>query len=178
MDGISLSEEDTYLRAKLTEINVSIERLTDMLNRMIEVISSIGEVKEATADISARISENSITLEKILHKIGSGPVGGGGGASSGKTIEDKGAISSSTAVLDNLEAQFREGAIASDLAGKIADAADSLEEKGVTGTVIVKMNRWVRILKTYGRIDSVSPTDLGKIRTDLREWQKEITARR
>ncbi|MDF1540249.1 MAG: hypothetical protein P1Q69_15250 [Candidatus Thorarchaeota archaeon] len=173
-----MSEEDTYLRAKLTEINVSIERLTDMLNRMIEVISSIGEVKESTADISARVSENSTKLDSILRKIESSPVSTSGGASSGMSIEDKGAISSSTAVLDNLEAQFREGAIASDLSEKISAAATSLEEKGVTGSIVVKMNRWVRILKTYGRIDSVSPSDLGKIRTDLREWQKEITARR
>jgi len=176
--GFSLSEEDTYLRVKLTEINGSIERLTEMLNRMIDVISTIGEVQEATTDLSLRISENSKKLDDILGKLESGPVSVGAGDQSGMTIEDKGAISSSTAVLDNLEELLREGTIASDLAAKISGAASSLEEKGASSAVIVKMSRWVRILKTYGRIDSVSPTDLGKLRSDLREWQKEITARR
>jgi hypothetical protein len=98
--------------------------------------------------------------------------------STGAGLEDKGAISSSAAVLENLEDELREGVIASDLAAKISGAANSLEEKGIGGQVIVKMSRWVRILKTYGRVDTISPTDLGKLRSDIREWQKELTARR
>ncbi|MHA1907555.1 MAG: hypothetical protein ACW98Y_09700 [Candidatus Thorarchaeota archaeon] len=172
-----MSEEDTYLRAKLTEINGNIERLTDMLNRMIDVIGKIGEVQEATADLSTRVSDNSRKLDTVIAKLESAPVVAATG-SPGKGIEDKGAISSSAAVLENLDDQLREGIIASDLSGKISDAAKSLEEKGIGGSVIVKMSRWVRILKTYGRVDTISPTDLGKLRSDIREWQKELTARR
>ncbi len=176
-DGIIVSEEDTYLRAKLTEINGNIERLTDMLDRMIDVIGKIGEVQEATEDLSLRVTENSKKLDTIIAKIESAPVGVAA-APAGKSLEDKGVISSSAAVLENLEDQLREGIIASDLAGKISESANSLEAKGISGSVIVKMSRWGRILKTYGRVDTISPTDLGKLRTDIREWQKELTARR
>ncbi len=177
-DGNIVSEEDTYLRAKLTEINSNIERLTDMLNRMIEFIAKISEVQEATSDLSARISENSRKLDSVISKLEIVSTGAPVATSSGKGLEDKGAISSSAAVLENLEDELREGIIASDLAGKISAASDSLEEKGIGGQVIVKMSRWVRILKTYGRVDTISPTDLGKLRIDIREWQKELTARR
>jgi hypothetical protein len=172
-----VSEEDTYLRAKLTEINGNIERLTDMLNRMIDVIGKITEVQEATSDLSARVSENNIKLDTIISKLESAPTVAAT-TSTGRGVEDKGAISSSAAVLENLDDELREGIIASDLAAKISAASDSLEEKGIGGQVIVKMGRWVRILKTYGRVDTISPTDLGKLRTDIREWQKELTARR
>jgi len=40
-----MSEEDTYLRAKLTEINSSINGLTEMLNRMIDVMSKIQKLR-------------------------------------------------------------------------------------------------------------------------------------
>ena len=173
-----MSEEDTYMRAKLTEINGNIERLTDMLNRMIDVMGKITEIQEATSDLSIRVSENSKKLDTIIAKIESAPVGGAVAAPVGKTLEDKGAISSSAAVLENLDDELREGIIASDLAGKISEAANSLEEKGVGGSVIVKMSRWGRILKTYGRVDTISPTDLSKLRTDIRAWQKELTTRR
>jgi len=173
--GICLSEEDTYIRAKLTEINGAIDRLTEMLNRMIDVISKIGEVQDATDDLTLRVVSNGEKIDEILRKLASAPVATG---ATGGSLEDKGVISHYTAVLDALEAQLREGAIASDLASKISEAADALEEKGAAGAVIVKMNRWVRILRTYGRIDSVSPTDLGKLRIDLKEWQKELAARR
>ncbi len=170
-----MSEEDTYIRAKLTEINGAIDRLTEMLNRMIDVISKIGEVQDATDDLTLRVVSNGEKIDEILRKLASAPVATG---ATGGSLEDKGVISHYTAVLDALEAQLREGAIASDLASKISEAADALEEKGAAGAVIVKMNRWVRILRTYGRIDSVSPTDLGKLRIDLKEWQKELAARR
>lgn len=174
--GSRVSEEDTYLRAKLTEINSSIERLTEMLNRMIDVISRIGEVQEATTDLSVRIAENSRKLDQIMLRMEGTSTGVP--TSSGRAVESKGAVSAHAAILDNLEGHFREGIIASDLAAKISEAATALEEKGMTGGVIVKMNRWVRILRTYGRVDSISPTDLGKLRTDIREWQKELASSR
>jgi len=171
-----LSEEDTYMRAKLTEINGSIERLTEMINKMVEVISKINDVQEATEDLSLRVASNGDKIDEILKKLASAPVASG--SSGPVNLEEKGAVSAFQAILDTLDSQLREGVIASDLAGKISEASDALEEKGATGAVIVKMNRWVRILKTYGRIDSVSPTDLGKLRTDIKEWQRELTARR
>ncbi|MFW9978310.1 MAG: hypothetical protein ACFFEJ_09540 [Candidatus Thorarchaeota archaeon] len=170
-----MSEEDTYIRAKLTEINGAIERLTDMLNRMIDVISKIGEVQDATDDLTLRVVSNGEKIDEIIRKLASVPMASAG---SGASLEEKGVISQYTAILDTLDTQLREGAIASDLSTKISEAAEALEEKGAAGAVIVKMGRWVRILKTYGRIDSVSPTDLGKLRTDLKEWQRELTARR
>ncbi len=173
-----MSEEDTYLRAKLTEINGAIERLTDMLNKMIEVISHITEVEDATTTISAAVARNSAKLDELMRmveKIGTaGPVAGPAGAS----IEEKGVMTSLTAVIDTLESQVREGVIASDLAQKISESADILEERGLTGKVIVKMNRWVRILKTYGRVDAISVQDLSKLREDLKEWRNEIGATR
>lgn len=172
--GFCLSEEDTYIRAKLTEINGSIERLTDMLNRMIDVISKIGEVQDATDDLTLRVVSNGEKLDEIMRKLATVPSVAAGGAS----LEEKGVISQHTAVLETLDNQLREGVIASDLSAKISEAAEALEEKGAAGAVVVKMSRWVRILKTYGRIDSISPTDLGKLRADLKEWQRELTARR
>ncbi len=151
------------------------ERMTEMLNKMIEVISHIGEVQEATEDLTLRVASNGEKLDEILRKLASAPASAP--PSSGR-LEEKGAISVFTSILDSVDNQLREGALASDLATLIAEASESLEQKGASSAIIVKMSRWVRILKTYGRIDSVSPTDLNKLRSDLKEWQKELTARR
>ncbi|MGQ4912839.1 MAG: hypothetical protein ACP6KW_11765 [Candidatus Thorarchaeota archaeon] len=167
-----MSEEDTYLRAKLTEINGAIDRLTQMLNRMIEVISKVTEVQEATSDLAIAVNANSEKLDEIIgivKGIKSTPV-----ETSPATLAKKGAVSSYQAVLDTLETQIREGVIASDLAQKISEAASMLESRGVTGSTIVKMQRWTRILKTYGRVDTISPTDLGKLRNDIKEWSREL----
>ena len=165
-------EEDTYLRAKLTEINGAIDRLTQMLNRMIEVISKITEVQEAASDISLVVNANSEKLEELMTMvkgIKSTPV-----EASPATLAQKGAVSTHQAVLDTLETQIREGVIASDLAQKISEASSMLESRGVTGATIVKMQRWTRILKTYGRVDTISPTDLGKLRNDIKEWSRDV----
>jgi hypothetical protein len=77
-------------------------------------------------------------------------------------------------LLDTLDSQVREGAIASDLALKINEAAETLEQKGIGGSLIVRMQRWTRILRTYNRIDPISASDLKKLRDDLRDWQREI----
>jgi hypothetical protein len=167
-----MSEEDTYLRAKLTEINSAIDRLTQMLNRMIEVISKITEVQEAASDISLIASANSEKLDEILtivKGIKSAPP-----EASPASLSQKGAVSTHQAVLDTLETQVREGVIASDLSQKISEAASMLESRGVTGSTIVKMQRWTRILKTYGRVDTISPKDLGKLRNDIKEWGREV----
>lgn len=174
-----MSEEDTYLRAKLTEINGAIDRLTQMLNRMIDVISKITEVQDAQSDLALSVRANSEKLDelfvavKAIGHVGAGVASGGTGA-----IAQKGAISTHQAVLDTLETQVREGAIASDLSQKINDAAGMLESKGLSGSLIVKMQRWTRILKTYGRVDTISPTDLQRLRDDIKEWSREIAKMR
>jgi hypothetical protein len=81
-------------------------------------------------------------------------------------------------VLDTLDSQIREGVIASDLSIKIAQAASTLEQRGGVGQLVVKMQRWVRILKTYGRVDPINPSDVQKLRKDLKDWQKEVSQAR
>lgn len=171
-----MTEEDTYLRAKLTDINGAIDRLTQMLNRMIDIISKITEVQDATSDLAIAVGANSEKLDELtdlVKGIRSAPT-----QASPTSLSQKGAVSSHQAVLDTLESQIREGVIASDLSQRINEAANMLESRGVPSQVIVKMQRWTRILKTYGRVDSISPTDLTKLRQDLKEWSKEISKAR
>ena len=172
-----MSEEDTYLRAKLTEINGAIDRLTQMLNRMIDVISKITEVQDAQSEIQLAVSANSEKLDEILTAVKSISVAAPS-QPSGPSVSQKGAISTHQAVLDTLETQIRDGVIASDLANKINEAAEMLESKGVSGGLIVKMQRWTRILKTYGRVDTISPADIQKLRTDIKEWSRELSKMR
>jgi phage-related tail protein len=174
-----MSEEDTYVRAKLTEINGAIERLTQMLNRMIDVISAITEVQDNTSEITIAVNANTERLDEIMRMIkeleSAAPVAA---TPSGVSLAGKGAVSNLQVVLDTLETQAREGVIASDLSQKINEAAGILEGKGVTGSVIVKMQRWTRILRTYGRVDTISPSDLAKLRSDIKEWSKDISKMR
>lgn len=171
-----MTEEDTYVRAKLTEINGAIERLTQMLNRMIEVISAITEVQENTSELTLAVNANTERLDEMMQSIknieskASAPVA----ATPTASLADRGAVSSLQAVLDTLETQVREGVIASDLAQKINESAGILEGGGVASSVIVKMQRWTRILRTYGRVDTISPVDLSKLRGDIKSWSKEI----
>ena len=170
-----LSEEDTYIRAKLTEINGAIDRLTEMLNRMIEFISKIADVQDAANDLTLVVTANSEKIDELIGMMKGISSGGPVKSHADALGSDMGAVSSSQAVLDTLDSQVREGVIASDLAGKINDAAGSLEQKIGSGQLIVKMRRWTRILKTYGRVDPISPTDLSKLRQDIKEWSKELT---
>jgi len=176
-EGIIMSEEDTYLRAKLTEINGAIERLTQMLNRMIDVISKITEVQDAQSEIQLAVNANSEKLDEVIEAIKNISVAAPS-QPSGPSVAQKGAISSHQAVLDTLETQIRDGVIASDLANKINEAAEMLESKGVAGGLIVKMQRWTRILKTYGRVDTISPSDIQKLRTDIKEWSRDLAKMR
>jgi chromosome segregation ATPase len=171
------SEEDTYLRAKLTEINGAIERLTEMLNRMIDVISKITEVQDNQSEIQLAVNANTEKLDEILEIVKNISTATPS-QHSGQSISQKGAVSSHQAVLDTLETQIRDGVIASDLAAKINEAAEMLESKGVTGSLIVKMQRWTRILRTYGRVDTISPTDIQKLREDIKDWGKELSKMR
>ncbi|MHA1862293.1 MAG: hypothetical protein ACTSWA_00890 [Candidatus Thorarchaeota archaeon] len=170
-------EEDTYLRAKLTEINGSIERLTQMLNRMIDVISQITEVQDTQGDLVLAVSANAEKLDEISEAV-KNIKQAGPSQPSGPSIVQKGAVSSHQAILDTLETQIRDGVIASDLSTKINEAAGMLESKGVSGSLIVKMQRWTRILKTYGRVDTISPTDIQKLRNDIKQWGKELSKMR
>ena len=173
-----MSEEDTYLRAKLTEINGAIERLTQMLNRMIDVISKITEVQDAQSDIALSVRANSEKLDELFDAVKNIKVSSGASVGSGTAIAQKGAVSSHQAILDTLETQIRDGVIASDLSQKINESAEMLESKGVSGSLIVKMQRWTRILRTYGRVDTISPTDIQKLREDIKEWSRELSKMR
>ncbi|MFW9966525.1 MAG: hypothetical protein ACFFEA_05170 [Candidatus Thorarchaeota archaeon] len=170
-----MSDDDTYVRAKLTEINGAIERLTQMLNRMIDVLSKITEVQDSNSEISLAVAANSEKLDEIMDKLENVSAAALSRPVDAPTIEQKGAVSSLQAVLDTLDSQIREGVIASDLSIKISQAASILEQKGGAGQLIVKMQRWVRILKTYGRVDPINPSDVQKLRNDLKEWQKEVS---
>ncbi|MHA2211108.1 MAG: hypothetical protein ACXABV_18285 [Candidatus Thorarchaeota archaeon] len=172
-----MSDNDTYVRAKLTEINGAIERLTQMLNRMIDVLSKITEVQDSNSEISLAVTANSEKLDELMAKIESVSVSSLAQPAAA-TLEQKGAVSSLSAVLDTLDSQIREGVISSDLSIKIAQAASTLEQKGGVGQLVVKMQRWVRILKTYGRVDPINPSDVQKLRKDLKDWQKEVSQAR
>ncbi|UCE11142.1 MAG: hypothetical protein JSW61_04175 [Candidatus Thorarchaeota archaeon] len=172
-----MSQEDTYVRAKLTEINSAIERLTEMLNRMIEVISKITEVQDAQSDISLGVTANSEKIDELMQMIQNLPTQATSVASA-RAVGDMGTASTLQAVLDTLESQIREGVIASDLAKKISDSADMMEQRGGSSQLVVKMKRWTRILRTYGRVDPISPADLTKLRGDLKEWGKEVAKMR
>jgi hypothetical protein len=161
-----MSEQDTYVRAKLAEISTSLERLANTLNRMIEVVSKIGEIQDA-------VIANSRKLDEIVQGPRRGPIGAASAGSS-TVPEPRPTASPLQALLDTLDSQVREGAIASDLALKINEAAETLEQKGIGGSLIVRMQRWTRILRTYNRIDPISASDLKKLRDDLRDWQREI----
>lgn len=174
---MKMSDEETYLRAKLTEINNSIERLTEMLNRMIEVINRITEVEDNTSELSIAVAANGEKLDELLHLVQT-LTKKGVTATGGQEIADRGAVSSLQAVIENLEPQLREGAIASDLAVKINEAAELLEERMGGGALIVKMKRWVRILRTYGRVDAISPSDTKKLRDDMKAWITELGTKR
>jgi len=177
-EGIIMSsEEDTYLRAKLTEINGAIERLTQMLNRMIDVISKITEVQDTQSDLQLAVSVNTEKLDEILEAV-KNISQAAPSQPRGPSVAQKGAVSSHQAILDTLETQIRDGVIASDLSAKINESAEMLESKGVAGNLVVKMQRWTRILRTYGRVDTISPTDIQKLRNDIKEWSKELTKMR
>jgi len=176
-----MSEEDTYVRAKLTEINGAIERLTQMLNRMIEVISAITDVQENTSELTLAVNANTERLDdmlEIIKKLESKAGAPMAAAAPAASLTDRGAVSSHQAVLDTLETQVREGVIASDLAQKINESAEILESAGVASSLIVKMQRWTRILRTYGRVDTINPSDIGKLRADIKTWSKEISKMR
>jgi hypothetical protein len=168
-----MSEQDTYVRAKLAEISNSLERLTNTLNRTIDVVSRIVEIQDATTQIASEVSAIGKKLDDLLQSARKAPMGGMPTASQAP-VEPRSAASPLQAVLDLLDSQIREGAIASDLAVKISEAADSLEQKGGGGAVVVKMQRWTRILKTYNRIDPISANDIRKLRDDLKDWQREV----
>jgi len=166
-----MSEQDTYVRAKLTEISGGLERLTTILNRMIEVISKFGETQEGVSGLASAVEANSGKLDELIQMMRkvalAGPVGS-------KAGEERTVSSSLQAVLDTLDSQIHEGAIASDVAVKLNDAAETFEQKAGGGPLVVRIQRWTRILRTYGRVDPITPTDLKKLREDMREWQREL----
>jgi chromosome segregation ATPase len=177
-EELTMSEEDTYVRAKLTEINGAIERLTQMLNRMIDVISAITEVQENTSELTRTVNANTERLDALIQMVKNLELGAPVASASKPSVAEKGAVSNLQSVLDTLETQVREGVIASDLAQRINESAEILEGKGVAGSLVVKMQRWTRILRTYGRVDTISPTDIAKLRADIKEWGRELSKMR
>ncbi|MEM4736236.1 MAG: hypothetical protein QXS20_11030 [Candidatus Thorarchaeota archaeon] len=169
-----MSDEATYVRAKLTEIHGAIGRLTDMLDKMVEVLSKMSRVSESLEDIALRVTANGEKIDELAQLIRS--MGQPEQLVQAKMSPgDRATMSSAVALMDTLDTQIREGAIASDLEKKIDEAADMLEQKPGTAGVVVKMRRWVRILRTYNRVDPITPSDLTKLKSDLREWQKELS---
>jgi hypothetical protein len=145
---------------------------------MIEVLNRITEVEETTSELSIAVAANGEKLDELL-QIVQALSKKGLAVSGGPDVSDRGPISSLQAVIENLEPQIREGAIASDLAVKINEAAEFLEERmGGGGSLIVKMKRWVRILRTYGRVDAINPSDIKKLRDDMKDWISEISTKR
>ncbi len=176
-----MAEEDTYVRAKLTEINGALTRMTEMLNKMIEVLTRTVGLEEQISDIGLQVAANNEKIEELMALVRSMPARPAAGTSAGRStssVEEKAKVSSLSALLDTLDSQIRDGMIASDLAEKIREAAELFEERGGSSNLVVKMQRWVRILKTYGRVDPVNPSDLSKLRNDLKSWQKELAQRR
>ncbi len=175
-----MTEEDTYIRAKLTEINSALTRMTEMLNKMIEVMTRLAGMDDKLGDLALAVAANSEKLDDLAEAIRSMPSQAAAVAVSRPTssVEEKARVSSLSSLLDTLEAQIRDGVIASDLADKIRETADLFEQRGGSPNLVVKMQRWVRILKTYGRVDPVNPADLNKLRSDIRDWQKELTKMR
>jgi len=144
---------------------------------MIEVVSRIGEIQDTVAQISNAVATNNKRLEEVLQGTRRTPAGAVSAPSSA-AAEPRSAASALQAVLDTLDSQIREGAIASDLALKINEAAETLEQGGSGGALVVRIQRWTRILRTYNRIDPISANDLKKLRDDLRDWQREIAKAR
>ncbi|MHA1741544.1 MAG: hypothetical protein ACTSVD_05575 [Candidatus Thorarchaeota archaeon] len=177
-----MAEEDTYVRAKLTEINGALTRMTEMLNKMIEVLTHVTTLEERVSDLALEVAANGEKLDELLETVRSLSKKGigvaAGGPRSTSTVEEKAKMSSLSSLLDTLESQIRDGMIASDLAEKIRETAGLFEERGGSANLVVKMQRWVRILKTYGRVDPVNPTDLAKLRSDVKDWQKELAQMR
>lgn len=147
-----------------------------MLDKMVEVMSRMSKMPDTLEEISLLVTASNERIEELAGLVKG--IGSVVSAAETKGPADKGAISSLTAVLDTLDTQIREGVIASDLARKLNESAEMIEQKGGTANVVVKMQRWVRILRTYGRVDPISSTDLAKLRTDLKDWQKEVSQMR
>ncbi len=175
-----MSQDETYIRAKLIEIATSIERMTELLNRMIEIASKIADVQESMGEVTAAISTNSRKIDELMSVVqGLGAAAPAASAQQGTSaLPERGRAAALQSVLETLESQIREGMIASDFAKKLSDAVDLIEQRGGSSQLIVKMNRWVRILRTYSRVDPISPTDLKKLREDIRGWIREVSMTR
>ncbi|MHA1772011.1 MAG: hypothetical protein ACTSYL_03985 [Candidatus Thorarchaeota archaeon] len=176
-----MAEDDTYVRAKLTEINGALTRMTEMLNKMIEVLTRTVGMDEQISDLALSVAANSEKIDELISLVKAMPARTAASTPAGRStssVEEKAKVSSLSSLLDTLDSQIRDGMIASDLADKIRETAELFEERGGSSNLIVKMQRWVRILKTYGRVDPINPTDIAKLRNDLKSWQKELAQAR
>ncbi len=176
-----MAEDDTYVRAKLTEINGALTRMTEMLNKMIEVMTRTTGLDEKISDLALAVAANSEKLDELMGAVQTMSAKAAAAASSARptsSVEEKAKVSSLSSLLDTLDSQIRDGMIASDLADKIRETATLFEERGGSSNLVVKMQRWVRILKTYGRVDPINPADISKLRDDIKSWQKELSKSR
>ncbi len=169
-----MAEQETYVKAKLAEVNSTIERMTEMLNKMVEVLTRLSELPRTVESLTQAVRANNERVEELVGLVKNISEAGIVTAGGEKETIDRAGASAAVSLLETLDSQIRDGVIASDLAKKIGDTADVLSQRGAPAALVVKIQRWVRILKTYGRVDPVSPADIGKLKTDLREWIREI----
>jgi cell division FtsZ-interacting protein ZapD len=171
-----MSDDSTYIRAKFTEINKSIERLTETVNKMVDAISIISEVRDEIGELRLQVAANGERLQELKAATKQKPVQRPV-VEEKKELTGKQQLSNAKSVLENLESQVKNGAIASELANRISEAADSVEKAIGSGSLTIKMDRWRRILKTYSRVDSINPNDIMKLKADIRDWIREIDAK-
>lgn len=171
-----MNDDSTYIRAKFTEINKSIERLTETVNKMVDFISTISEVRDEIGELRLEVAANREKLDELklaaMQKPVERPV-----VEEKTKVKGKQGLSNAMSVLENLQLQVKEGAIASELAERISEASGTVEKAIGSGSLTIKMDRWRRILKTYSRVDSVNPNDVRKLKADIRDWIDEIQAK-
>ena len=96
-----MAEDNTYVRVKLTEIHGAIERLTDMLDKMVEVMSRMSKMPDTMEELSLLVTASNERIEELAGLMKG--IGTTVSAAGTKGPADKGVISSLTAVLDTLD---------------------------------------------------------------------------
>ncbi|MGV9103900.1 MAG: hypothetical protein ACOC3C_07280, partial [Candidatus Thorarchaeota archaeon] len=114
-----MNDDSTYIRAKFTEINKSIERLTETVNKMVDFISTISEVRDEIGELRLEVAANREKLDELklaaMQKPVERPV-----VEEKTKVKGKQGLSNAMSVLENLQLQVKEGAIASELAERIS----------------------------------------------------------
>ncbi len=138
-----MTEQDTYIKAKLSEVNSTIERMTEMLNKMVEVLARLSELPRTVESLTQTVHASNSKVDELVELVRNISETGVVAVGGGKEPMDRAGASAIVTILETLDTQIREGAIASDLAKKINDTADILSQKGAPSGVVVKIQRWV-----------------------------------